>query len=32
MAIDLSKNKLSEAEIATVLKSSGAEEVSVKQV
>jgi len=32
MAIDLSKNKLSESEIAGVLKSSGAEEVSVKQV
>lgn len=32
MAIDLSSNKLSEIEITSVLKSSGAEEVSVKQV
>jgi Protein of unknown function (DUF3341) len=32
MAIDLSKNKMSETEIADILKSSGAEEVSVKQV
>lgn len=31
MAIDLGKNKLSEVEIAQVLKESGAEEVNVKQ-
>ncbi|GAB3895833.1 DUF3341 domain-containing protein [Larkinella knui] len=31
MAIDLSKNKQSEAEIATVLRASGAAEVNVKQ-
>jgi Protein of unknown function (DUF3341) len=32
MAIDMSKNKLSEAEIESVLMSSGAEEVNVKQL
>jgi hypothetical protein len=31
MAIDLEKNKLSEAEISSVLKSSGAAEVNIKQ-
>lgn len=32
MAIDLSKNKLSEVEIASIVKASGAEEVSIKQL
>ncbi|MFN4145046.1 MAG: DUF3341 domain-containing protein [Runella sp.] len=32
MAIDLSKNKLSQAEIEGLLKASGAEEVSIKQI
>jgi hypothetical protein len=32
MAIDMSKNTLSDAEIQTILKESGASEVSVKEI
>lgn len=32
MAIDLSKNKMSEIEIVSLIKASGAEEVSIKQI
>jgi hypothetical protein len=32
MAVDLSKNKMSEIEITSLIKASGAEEVSIKQI